>query len=115
MIKVKFIDNLSYQTYPLIGNDYIEISEEELSQIGKTLQYRNGQLIPYFPQKDNSDLINKNILRLEELRKDFEQDRLGLVVPNLEVKKQEYIHLLQEVRILQGKEPREVKTTTNIG
>ncbi len=53
--------------------------------------------------------INEDIHRLEELRKDFEQDRLGLVVPNIEQKKTEYITLLQEVRMLQGKMPRNIK------
>ena len=53
--------------------------------------------------------IHSHILRMEELRKDFEQERLGLIVPDLEEKQAEYISLLQEVRVLQGKQEREVR------
>ncbi|MDE6583258.1 MAG: hypothetical protein K2K31_01225 [Clostridia bacterium] len=45
---------------------------------------------------------------LAELTKDFAQVQAGLVVPNIEEKKEEFRNLLNEIRQLQGKEPREI-------
>ena len=53
--------------------------------------------------------IDKKKERLDELRKDFEHDRVGFFIKDLEEKKEEYRTLLNEIRWLQGKEPKEVK------
>ena len=53
--------------------------------------------------------IDTKKVRLEELRKDIVQEIAGLIVDNIEDKKFEYRTLLNEVRILQGKEPRQIK------
>lgn len=52
----------------------------------------------------------EKINRMEELRKDFEQERLGFIFDDMEQRKSEYIRLLNEVRVLQGKKPRQLKT-----
>lgn len=54
-------------------------------------------------------LIEEKKMRLEELRKDFEEERQGFFVENIEERKAEYRTLLNEVRELQGKPPKELK------
>lgn len=63
---------------------------------------------------NNNKLIAKKKLRLEELRKDIVQELAGLIVENIEDKKVEYRTLLNEVRVLQGKEPREIVSRETI-
>lgn len=44
--------------------------------------------------------------RLAELTKDFAQVEAGLIIDDLDERKQEFRTLLNEVRVLQGKQPR---------
>lgn len=61
-------------------------------------------------ERENALLILPNKLkRLEELRKDIVQDIAGLYIEDIETRKEEYRTLLNEVRVLQGKTPREIK------
>lgn len=46
--------------------------------------------------------------RLAELTKDFAQVEAGLIIDDLDERKQEFRTLLNEVRVLQGKQPREI-------
>lgn len=50
--------------------------------------------------------IPKIQLRLDELNKDFIQKMLGAVIPNIDEKEAEFVSLHNELRELQGKEPR---------
>lgn len=52
--------------------------------------------------------LQKKIARLNELTKDFAQVQAGFVIPNIEEKKAEFRELLNKVRIIEGKEPRDV-------
>lgn len=52
--------------------------------------------------------IEKKKQRLAELTKDFAQVQAGLVIDNIEERKAEFRTLLNEVRKLQGKEPRDI-------
>ena len=45
--------------------------------------------------------------RLARLSEDFVQVQAGLIIPNLAQKKTEFIALHDELRALEGKEPRE--------
>lgn len=45
-MKVKFLSNTSYQTFP-ITEDMIDIDENVLNQIGKTKQFKDGQIVDY--------------------------------------------------------------------
>lgn len=45
-MKVKFLNNTSYQTFP-ITDDMIEVDEITLSQIGKTKQFLNNEIVDY--------------------------------------------------------------------
>ena len=47
------------------------------------------------------------------MKKDFEQDRIGFVIPNSEERKQEFKTLLNEVRLLMGKDKRELQNQLN--
>ncbi len=52
--------------------------------------------------------IEQKKRRLTELTKDFAQVQAGLIIPNLDDKKEEFRNLLNEIRVLEGKEPREI-------
>lgn len=61
-------------------------------------------------ERENALLILPDKLkRLEELRKDIVQDVAGLYIEDIEARKEEYRTLLNEVRVLQEKTPRETK------
>lgn len=81
------------ETVDLNGNR--TISEEERI-VSNTNDYTNSQLIF---QKQT---------RLAELTKDFAQVEAGLIIDDLEQRKEEFRTLLNEVRVLQGKQPREI-------
>ena len=51
--------------------------------------------------------IKQKQQRLAELTKDFAQVQAGLIIDDLEERKQEFRILLNEVRVLQGKQIRE--------
>lgn len=57
---------------------------------------------------ENILLINKKQQRLAELTKDFAQVEAGLIIDDLDERKAEFRTLLNEVRVLQGKQPREI-------
>lgn len=74
---------------------------------------KNGttQIIEDDRQMDTSEYDKqKSIMekqkRLAELTKDFAQVEAGLIIDDLEERKQEFRTLLNEVRVLQGKQPR---------
>lgn len=48
--------------------------------------------------------------QLEELTKDFAQEQAGLVIDNMDEKKQQFRDLHTELRGLLGKEPRKIKS-----
>lgn len=56
---------------------------------------------------ENQRLMQEKINRLTELTKDFAQVQAGLIIDDLETRKAEFRTLLNEVRVLQGKEPRQ--------
>ncbi len=55
---------------------------------------------------DKQKSIMEKQKRLAELTKDFAQVEAGLIIDDLEERKQEFRTLLNEVRVLQGKQPR---------
>lgn len=59
------------------------------------------------------DILKKKA-RLEELTKDLAQVQAGLIIENIEEKKEEFRTLLNEIRVLQGKEPREIVSRETI-
>lgn len=57
---------------------------------------------------DKQKSIMEKQKRLAELTKDFAQVQAGLVIDDIENRKQEFRTLLNEVRALQGKQPRKI-------
>lgn len=104
-MKVKILGETSYQTYPETI-DMINFEEEDLKEIGITKKFENGQIVPY---ESNSKIIAIKKQRLTELTKDFAQVEAGLQIDDIEERKAEFRTLLNEVRVLQGKEPRQIK------
>lgn len=113
-MKIKIIDNFTYQTYP-ISEDMIEVDENILNQIGKTKQFnvKTGEIIDYVNSINFEliELLNNKKNRLSELSKDLVQAQAGLIIPNIEDKKLEFISLLNEIRAIEGKSPRLTNNT----
>lgn len=64
--------------------------------------------VPYSEEELKQQQIRIKINRLAELTKDFAQVEAGLIIDDLEERKAEFRTLLNEVRVLQGKQPREI-------
>lgn len=113
-MKIKIIDNFTYQTYP-ISEDMIEVDENILNQIGRTKQFNveTGEIIDYVNSINFEliELLNNKKNRLSELSKDLVQVQAGLIIPNIEDKKLEFISLLNEIRAIEGKSPRLTNNT----
>ncbi len=104
-MKVKILGETSYQTYPETI-DMVNFEEEDLKEIGITKKFENGQIVSY--EANNKIIETKKKQRLAELTKDFAQVEAGLQIDDIEDRKQEFRTLLNEVRVLQGKQPREI-------
>lgn len=65
--------------------------------------------VPYTEEELKQKTIDEKIKRLEELTKDFAQVEAGLVIDDIEERKSEFRTLLNEIRVLQGKQPRVIK------
>lgn len=121
-MKIKILSKFGYQTYP-ITDDMIEVDEEVLKEIGKTKCFENGKLVDYdnsaeIKAEQKQNRIEKIKTRLDELNKDFIQSMIGAdfgtkVLENgteidvFEAKRAEFISLHNELRELEGKEPRD--------
>ena len=77
---------------------------------GKELKVVDGKLVAleHVPTEEETTQLQLRIKlnRLEELTKDFAQIQAGLIIEDIEDRKIEFQTLLNEVRVLQGKEPR---------
>ena len=77
---------------------------------GKELKVVDGKIIAVTRTMTNDDLkqqmLYEKINRLTELTKDLAQVQAGLIIDDIEDRKLEFRTLLNEVRVLQGKEPR---------
>lgn len=62
--------------------------------------------VPFTEEQLKQQQINTKINRLTELTKDLAQVQAGLIITDIEERKQEFRTLLNEVRVLQGKQPR---------
>lgn len=65
--------------------------------------------VPYSEEELKQQQIRIKIKRLTELTKDLAQVQVGLVIDDIEDRKAEFRTLLNEVRILQGKEIRKTE------
>lgn len=90
----------------------IEIDDKDIWYLRKI----NGQIIIDEQAKqsakeyvDTQKRISETKARLTALSEDIVQDLAGEVVPNVEERKAEFISLHNELRVLTGLEPRELK------
>ena len=97
----------------------IKVSREEGDYLicehnkGKDLKIVDGKVVAVEHTPTAQELLqqqlNTKLKRLEELTKDFAQVQAGLIIDDIEDRKIEFQTLLNEVRILQGKEPRQIQ------
>lgn len=111
-MRVKFLSSTGYQTYPET-DDMIDIDEDILKEIGKTLQYSNGKILPFdgFEKLKREDYIKS---RLSQLTQDFIQVDCGAIIPDIDLRRKEFASLHNELRVLQNKEPRVYADSTII-
>lgn len=94
----------------------IKVTIEEFDKLmceqsqGKELKVDCGKIVAVEHTLTETELKQNQIKeikqRLNELNKDFIQESIGAVIPNIENKKIEFINLHNKLRILEGKEAR---------
>ena len=100
----KYADNcLETDKNIVVGFDGALRFEEET----KTAAYQQAKAQADKVVETNNQIAEKKA-KLDELTKDLAQVQAGLIVDNIEEKKAEFRTLLNEVRVLQGKEPRNI-------
>lgn len=104
-----FIKNFGIDKVQQYGYTIVEIEEKYFDCEASDFDGIYFNVEKYNSRKkyiENSEIISNNLRRMEELSKDFIQAYLGASIPNLDIKKQEFVRLHNEVRTLQGKEAR---------
>lgn len=100
----KFSDKCLYTDKNIVrGFDGVLRFEDETKTSEYLVNKNNYETI-----QNNQQLIAEKQARLTELTKDFAQVNAGLIIDNLEERRAEFRTLLNEVRVLQGKEPRQI-------
>ena len=104
-----------YTIYPIFEEDMpraVEVSEEELNQIGNTLQF-DETLAKLSPSENNRAQEDVRQQRIAELRQilssyteDFAQSIAGVCIPDIEERKAKFREAHAELRLLEGKKPR---------
>jgi len=105
---------------PVYKQGVIDVDEKKLKKVGKYDEYCFDDLLlsivdNVLTDKDldeRQERVNKNRiaklkLELAPLQEDIVQDIAGQVVPNIENKKAEFRRIHNEIRVLEGKLPRE--------
>lgn len=95
----------------LTFEEYYSLMKEQ--DKGKELKVIEGKITAIDPKPNQETLTNELIFkktqRLEELTKDFAQVQAGFIIEDIEERKLEFQTLLNEVRVLQGKEQRQIQ------
>lgn len=98
----------------------LEFSKEELDEIcihqangevPKCNEYRGLYFEKYIPTQEEINEQRKSEIKAElsKLSEDIIQSQVGEIVPNIEERKTRFIALHNELRVLEGKETREIK------
>lgn len=117
-IKVKEIGGKQYRvtrTYPNGGEDVEKITElpavpakaayDEYEDIQVYVPYTEQELQEIADKRRHAELKTE----LAKIKEDIEQESFGLVRDDYEVKKERAAAIINELRVLEGKEPREVR------
>ena len=112
MINIKITGKFDYQTFP-ITEDMVLVDENVLQDIGitKCFDVENNCVIDYdnsqeLLAKQNEERKVEIRQRLEQLSQDFVQILVGAEFTDIEERKAEFQTLHNELRALEGKEPR---------
>lgn len=89
-----------YNNFEVPQSDYNKYVRVSFDEQGNVIVRPKTQL------ELNQPRIDEIIKRLEELTKDFAQVQAGFEILDIEERKKEFRTLLNEVRELQGKEPK---------
>ena len=101
---------IGYSTMPVSNPEFVckEVSQEEYELF---VEKKNQELEL---QELNEQRKFKIRQRLEQLSQDFVQAMAGAYFEDLEVRKAEFQTLHNELRVLEGKEPREYNTQNSL-
>lgn len=101
------------EKYYILG---VEVSYEEMDRLsceqakGKELKVVDGKVVAVDHEVTDEELINKRVYEIQEklnqLTQDFIQVMCGAVIDDIKERKQEFQALHNELRTLEGKEPR---------
>ncbi|MEG2450614.1 MAG: hypothetical protein RSB09_02655, partial [Clostridia bacterium] len=92
------LEKLSFQDFDKTIDGYVFNVNKYTNRLASELKVTSDQAI-----------LAKNKARMTQLSQDFVQVTIGEIVPNLADKKAEFIRLHNEVRVIEGKAPREIK------
>lgn len=104
-----FLSHFGYEALQVYGYTIVEIDDKYIDCEASDFDGLSFNAQKYNERKlklENEKIIRYNIARMNELSKDFVQYSIGASIPDIDVKKQEFIRLHNEVRSLSGKEPR---------
>lgn len=100
----------SWYTGELFGGKIVEIDDKysdcSREDFDEDLSFNITKYNERVKKEQEQCVLPSKIKRLEELTKDFAQVQAGLIIDDIEDRKLEFRTLLNEVRVLQGKEPR---------
>ena len=117
-IRVKEIRGKQYRvtaTYPNGGEDVEEITEmAEIPAKAAYDDYEDIQVYVPYTEQELQEIADKRRhaelkTELAKIKEDIEQENFGLVRDDYEVKKERAAAIINELRVLEGKEPREVR------
>ncbi len=96
--------------YPNGGKDLEKVIDVEgvEYQPEHTIQTPITVYVPYTDEELAQQEIATKSERLAELTNDFAQVEAGLVIDDIDDRREEFRTLLNEIRVLQGKEPRQI-------
>ncbi len=105
--KIEILPNGSTQNFKPLISEAVEAKEayDEYEDIQVFVPYTEEELKKRADEKRHSELKAE----LEKIKEDIEQEMFGIVRSDFAEKKARASEIVNELRILEGKEPREVK------
>ena len=105
-----------------LANDYVEVSDEDYEKLKRhELCWRDGVLVPYTKTaeelaeqqeqakaREATQQIAALKTELVKVLEDVEQEQLGIVRDDYVEKRQRAAEIINELRVLEGKAPREI-------
>ncbi|MCH5315501.1 MAG: hypothetical protein J1E81_06275 [Eubacterium sp.] len=106
-----------------LANGYVEVSDEDYERlVNHELCWNNGELVPYYKTQEEITeeqmflRVQETEMRIAELKaelakikEDIEQEAFGIVRDDYTEKKVRAAEIINELRVLEGKEPRVIK------